>query len=118
LVIDKRQHGGDIVHHRRDRHLGPHRAHARAIRTPLVQHVGAENRIPPGAIIEVGQEHVVADGREPARHIAEFLADTGCIHQEEDGGKRPAALGTTDKGFHRAVCRGDVQRLFDHLLGS
>ena len=71
--------------------------------------VRPEDRVPPGAVIQVGQQHVVADGREPARHVPQLLADAVRIHQEQHGGIRPAPLGMADEGLHRAVFGGDIQ---------
>src|SRR2546425_6554312 len=103
LTIDKREYGRDITHHRRDGHLGAYRTHTCALCAAFLEHVWPKNRVPPGAVVQVGQQHVVADGREPARHVPELLADAGGIHQEEHGGARPAPVGMADKGFHLAV---------------
>ena len=98
--------------------LGAYRTHTCVLCAALLEHVWPKNRVPPGAVVQVGQQHVVADGREPARHVPELLADAGGIHQEEHGGKRASPFGTADKGFHLAVFCVDVHSLFNHLLGS
>ena len=114
----KIQHRADIVHHRRDRHLGAHRAHAGLLGRALFQHVGAVDRVAPGTVIEVGEEHVVSDSREPARHHAQLLADAGRIHHQEHRWIRAATLGMDDERLHRAVVGGDVEGLFDHVAIS
>ena len=117
LTIEKRQHGGHVIHHRRDRHFGPHRAHALMLRAAMLEHLRPVDRVAPGAVVEIGQQHAVADRREPPRHVAQLIADAGRVHQEEHG-RMHAALGPTDEGFHRPVTGGDVKGLLDHVWSS
>jgi kynureninase len=63
LPIDTRQHGRDIAHHRRDRHRDTDRVHAGVLRATLLHHGWPEDRVAPGAVVQVGQQHVVANGR-------------------------------------------------------
>ena len=118
LTIDKREHGSDIAHHGRDGHLGAYRTHTCVLCAALLEHVWPKNRVPPGAVVQVGQQHVVANSGETPHHVPELLADTIGIHQKEHGGIWPAPFGTADKGFHQAVCRRDVHSRFDHRMGS
>jgi hypothetical protein len=81
LVIDKRDHGSHIFHHRRDGHLGSDRTHPRVLRAARFHGFRAKKRISSGAVVEVGQQHVIADRRDAARHIAQFLTHAMRIHQ-------------------------------------
>src|SRR5205085_1682026 len=63
----------------------------------------------------IGPAHAVADGSEPARHVAQLLADAGGVHQEQHGWMR-TALRPADEGLHRAGFGSDVQGLLDHDL--
>ncbi len=67
-----------------------------------------------GAVIQVRQHHIIARGREPARHVAQFLADRRRVHVKDDDGKRAAALGMGDEGGGVAVLGGDFDLLVDH----
>ncbi len=67
-----------------------------------------------GAVIHVGQHHVIARSGEPPRHVAKFLADRGCVHVEQDDRKRSAALGMGDEGGGLAVLGLNVDLLVDH----
>ncbi len=116
VAVGEVEHRGDVVHHRRDRHPGAHRPHPLALGAPRLEHVGPEDRVAAGAVVEVGQQHKIADRRQPARHVAQLLADAGRVHQQQRRRKRPAALGPADKGLHRAVPGGDVQGVLDHRL--
>jgi hypothetical protein len=69
-----------------------------------------------GAVIEVRQHHVIAGGGEPARHVAQLLADRRRIHVEQDDRKRPAAFGMGDEGCGVAVLGGNRDLLIDHLV--
>src|SRR6516162_4582417 len=55
LAADMVKHRADVLHDRRDRHPGAHRAHAITLRTALIEHIGPEDRVAPGSVIEVGQ---------------------------------------------------------------
>jgi len=68
----------------------------------------------PRAVIEARQHHVVAGGAEPARHVAQLLADRRRVHVEDDDGKGSAALGMGDEGGGMAVLGGDIDLLVDH----
>ena len=80
----------------------------------MSQDVGAVDRVAPGPVIQVRQQHVIADRAEPARHVAQFLADPRRVHQQQHRRIRLAALGMADEGLHRAILGRDVQRLFEH----
>jgi hypothetical protein len=80
LSLGKREHGRDVVHHRRERHLGAHRAHALMLGAAVLEHLWPVDRVAPGAVIEVGEQDIVADGGEPPRHVAQLLADAGGVH--------------------------------------
>jgi hypothetical protein len=67
-----------------------------------------------GAVIHVRQHHVVARCTEPARHVAQLLADRRRIHVEDDDRKRSAALGMGDEGGGGAVLGGNLDLLIDH----
>ena len=66
------------------------------------------------SVIEVRQHHVIARCAEPARHVAQFLADRRRVHVKEDDGMRPAALGMGDEGGGVAVFGRDFDLLVDH----
>src|SRR5712691_1446980 len=51
LPIDKREHGSDILHHRRDRHRGAYRAHACMLRAARLADVWPKDRVPPRAVV-------------------------------------------------------------------
>src|SRR6266705_1056263 len=59
LTIDKREHGSDIAHHRRDGHLGAYRTHTCVLCAALLDHVWPKNRVSPGAVVQVGQQYIV-----------------------------------------------------------
>ena len=115
LLVGKGDQGGDVVHHRRDRHLGAHRPHAGLLGAALLQHVGAVLGVLAGAVIEVGQQHVVAHRRQPAGHVVELLADAGRVHQEQHRRVRPAPFRMANEGFDGAVLGRDIQNLLDHV---
>ena len=69
-----------------------------------------------GAVIQIGQHHIIARSREPACHVAQFLADRRRIHVEQDDGMRTAALGMADEGGGVAVLGGNFDLLVDHWL--
>jgi len=77
------------------------------------EHIGPELGVAAGAVIEIGQQHAVARGGEPARHVAQLLADAGGVHQQQHG-RMHAAIRPADEGLHRAVFGGDVLGLLDH----
>ena len=114
LGIDECQHVGEILHHRRDGHLGADRAHAGLFGAALGGDVGAVFRVFAGAVVQVGQHDVIADGAEPAGHVVEFVADAGGVHQHEDHGMRAVAVGMDDEGLHLAGAGLDVANFFDH----
>ena len=87
---------------------------ALALGAAFVKHVGSVDRVAPGAVIEIGQQHVIADAREPARHVAQFIANARRIHQHQHHRQRPAVVGPHCVGVHRAILRGDIQLAFDH----
>jgi hypothetical protein len=53
-------------------------------------------------------------GGGPARHVTQFFADAGRVHQHEHGQEGGAALRPAHEGFHGAGARGDVEGVFDH----
>ena len=116
LSIDKGEHRGYVVHDRRNGHLGADGPHAAVLGAALLLHIGSIDRIAARAVIEIGQQHVIADGAEPARHVLELLADTVRVHQKEDGRRWSVAFGMADEGLHLAVFGRDFQRLFDQLV--
>jgi hypothetical protein len=118
LTIDEGEHCAHIVHHRRDGHLRAHRPHAFTLRAALLEHIGAKDRVAAGAVIQVGQQHVVADRAEAARHVPQFLADAWRIHQHEHGWERTATVRMADECLHRASLGRDGQGLFDHCTTS
>ncbi len=67
-----------------------------------------------GAVIHVGQHHVIARCSEPARHVAQLHADRRRVHVEDDDRKRPAAFGVGDEGGGLAVLGRNVELLVDH----
>src|ERR1700730_6063643 len=75
LPVDRIQHRGNVFHDRGNSHLGADRPHAVALGAALFEHAWPENRVAAGAVIEGGQQHVIADSGRPARHVAEFFAD-------------------------------------------
>jgi hypothetical protein len=79
----------------------------------LLVDIRSVDRVATRAVVEIGQQHVIADRGEPARHILQLLANAVRVHQEEDGRGRSVALGMADEGLHLAVLGRDVQRLFD-----
>src|SRR5947209_7721132 len=118
LLLGKCDHSADVVHDRGNGHVGTDGSHSLVLGAALFLHIWSIDRIAAGAVIEIGQQHVIADCTEPPRHILELLADTVGVHQEEDGRKRSVALGMADEGLHRAVFSGDVQLLLDHRHAS
>ena len=100
LRVGKGDHRRDVVHDRRDRHLGAHPSHPLALGAALLEHVGPKNRIAAGAMVEIGQQHVIADRRQPTRHVAQFLADARRVHQQQYRRIRAAAFRVVDEGFH------------------
>ena len=67
-----------------------------------------------GAVIHIGQHHVITRGAEPPRHVTQFLADCGSVHVEDDDRKRPAAFGMGDEGGGLAVLGRNIDLLVDH----
>ncbi len=67
-----------------------------------------------GAVIHVGQHHVIARGGEPSRHVAQFLADRGRVHVEQNDRKRSAAFGMGDESGGLAVLGRNIDLLVDH----
>src|SRR5690349_10249607 len=114
LLLDKCEDRGEVIHHRRNGHLGPNGTHALMLRTALLLHARSIDRVTTCAVVEIGQQHVIADRSEPARHILELLANAVRVHQQEDSGERAVALGMADESLHLAVFGRDVQGLFDH----
>src|SRR5208282_5750865 len=76
LSLNKGEHRAYVVHHRRNGHLGADGPHAAVLAATLLLHIGSIDRIPARTVIEIGQQDVIADGPEPARHVLELLADT------------------------------------------
>jgi hypothetical protein len=66
------------------------------------------------AVIHVRQHHIIARGRQPPRHVPQFLADRGRVHVEENDRERPAAFGVADEGSGLAVLGGYFDLLVDH----
>ena len=67
-----------------------------------------------GTVIQIRQHHVITRSGQPARHVAQFLADRRRVHVEEDDGKRPAALGMSDESGGMAVLGRNFDLLVDH----
>ena len=114
LGIDECQDVGEILHHRRDRHLGADCAHPRLLGAPLGGDVGAVFRVSAGAIVKVGQHDIVAGGAEAAGHVVKFLADAGGVHQQDDHREWAIAFGMDDESLHRASSRLEIADCFDH----
>ena len=83
------------------------RAHPALLVAILEAHLAAP-------VPEVRHRAVVADGRDLARHVEQLLAQAPDVHQDDDGGKRPALLRMGDEGVHPAVGGRDVDELLDH----
>ena len=66
------------------------------------------------AVVEVRQQHVIADHRHLASYVAKFRAQTPDVHVDDNRSERPAFLGMNDKGFHLAVGRRNVDCLLAH----
>jgi hypothetical protein len=60
LRVGEGEHGGDVVHDRRDRHLGAHGAHALMLGAAVHEDVGAVLGVASGAVVEVGQQHAIS----------------------------------------------------------
>src|SRR6516162_10978097 len=114
LTIDISEHSGDVVHDRGNGHFGADSPHAVALHAALLEHVRPKNRVASGAVVEVGQQHVVADRAEAAGHVPELFANAWGVHQQKHRRERAAPLGTADKGLHLTGGGRDVQSLFDH----
>ena len=84
LPVDKSEQRGKVVHDRGNGHLGADRPHAIALCAAVLEHARPENRVAASAVIEVGQNYVITDCREPACHVPEFFADPRGIHQQKD----------------------------------
>jgi len=80
LSVDEVQHRGNVFHDRWNGHLGADCPHAVALGATLFEHARPENRVAASAVIKVGQQHVIADCGEPARHVPELFADARGIH--------------------------------------
>src|SRR2546422_9573663 len=50
LTIDKREHGSDIAHHRRDGHLCAYRTHTCVLCAAPLGHISPKNCVPPRAV--------------------------------------------------------------------
>ena len=86
LAIEETQEGGSVFH---DQAVvdGFHALHpAVAIRAFLEGGGEVERQRGAGAVVEIGQEDVVAGGREPFGHGAECRADAEGIHVDDHGG--------------------------------
>jgi hypothetical protein len=114
LPIGEGEHRSDIVHYWRNGHLSADGAHTLVLGAALLVDTRAKDRVATRAVVQIGQQHVIADRGEPARHILQLLADTVRVHQQEDGWRRSVALWMADEGLHLAALGRDVQRCFDH----
>ncbi len=118
LCIDECQDVGEILHDRRDGHLGADRAHSGLLGAALGGDVGAVFRVFAGSIVQVGQHDIVADGAEAAGHVVEFLADAWGVHQHDHHGVWAIAFGMDDEGLHRAGPGLEIAGCFDHGFSS
>ncbi len=90
-------------------HHGAHLVHALLTRL--------HDEAPRLAVVEVGQQHQVAFGRDAARHVVQLLAHAEGVHVEQHHGVGAAAAGRHHAGVHRAVGGGDVEVGFGHRMG-
>ena len=66
------------------------------------------------AIVEIRDDAVVADGRDPAGDIEQLLAQAPDVHQDHGGGKRAAALRMGDEGVHPPRRGFELDKRFNH----
>jgi hypothetical protein len=118
LSIDISEHRSNITHDRGSGHLGADSPHALALRAALLEDVRPKNRVTSGAVVEIGQQHVIAHRAETAGHVPELFANARRVHQQKHSRESAAPLGTADKDLHLTGDGRDVQRLFDHLERS
>src|SRR5689334_2478344 len=88
LLLDKCEDRGEVIHHRWNGHLGANGTHALVLGAALLLHARSIDRVTTRAVVEIGQQHIIADGAEPARYILELLANTVRVHQQEYSGER------------------------------
>src|SRR5207249_11640955 len=65
-------------------------------------------------VMQVGQQTDIAVLRDPARHVAELLANAGRVHVENDAGKRARSLRTNGEARLATVLRLNHHVMFDH----
>ena len=113
LLVSIGEQGFGILHHQRDVDRVHQLEHALALgrfricrQRPQLHHARA--------VIQVRQHHVIARGTEPARHVAQFLADRRRVHIKDDDGVRTAALGMGDERGGVAVLGRNFDLLVDH----
>jgi hypothetical protein len=81
---------------------------------------GVQERRAAGPVKEIGLHHIIACGCQSAGHGLHFRADAKPIHEENDGGPEPRAIGIEHMGIGGAIHRFDVHGLLGQgtLLNS
>jgi hypothetical protein len=108
LPIGVSEHCGNVAHDRGNGHLGAHGPHALALGAALLEHIRPKNRIAAGAVVEIGQQHVIADRVKATGHVPELFGNARRVHQQEYRRERAAVLGMADKRLHLTGGRTDV----------
>ena len=74
----------------------------------------AAHEVADGAVVQVGQQHIIAGLRNTPADLPKTFANAGRVHQHQHDRQRPAVVRPDAVGVHGAIGRGNIECAFNH----